>query len=185
MVLSKEDTSASANTFKDPPHFPQDLDLAEAALAMEEDEPGSVVAPPLTHNPLHELESIWWLLLYVLAMSLVEVPSAGWDRSAQIYQLDEVFPIRNFAHKVATFTSYGRLEQLAKTVDSKIRDRCFRSLEVIKFTLLMTFTATESTFPEPVDTTQWDMKSGLYTVFKDSLRKLQRAHWPKMKPWNQ
>jgi hypothetical protein len=183
----EESNTNSASGFEDP-------ETDEDIRLMMDDEPGPVdpktilvgiMPPPLTHNPLHELESAWWSLLYVLAMSLVETPSADWDRSAQIHQLDKVFPAVNFVHKVPTFASYGWLGQLTNTFDSKIRGHCFRSLEVIRFTLLMAFTAAESTFPEPVDATQWDMKSRIYTVFKNSLRKLQRVHWPKMKQWNQ
>jgi hypothetical protein len=188
-----ENTTASASESKIPPVLPQDKETDEDIRAMMEDEPDvvnpengpevSTVPQPLTHNPLHELESSWWLLLYILAMRIVATFSSDWNRSAQSKQLHAVFPAVEFGPRTTFFTKTGSLSQLTDTFDTRIRDPCLQNLEPIRIALVKAFVAAEATLPESVDTTQWNMRRKLFTVFENSIQTLQQVPWPKMKQW--
>jgi len=138
---------------------------------------------PLTHNPLHELESIFWILLYVFSMRVaVDPPSGSWDRSKQKAQLDKAFPIIPSKERNTYFNTPGVLVELTNTLHEGLK-QVHRHLGHYGDALMYAFVTAESTLPDYVDADQWVFQGGLYNKLVGVLLKLQEFAWPVMGQW--
>ena len=138
--------------------------------------------PQFKHNPLHELESTWWILLYIFSMREVHMHEPDWDRSAQKAQLNLAFPALVATKRTSFLHTSGFLEGLVTTLDPTLQP-CYGHLENLRAALMEAFKAAEATLPGRIGAEVWSSKSNLYNAFVQAIQFLYYFKWPVMLQW--
>lgn len=136
------------------------------------------------HNPLHDSESIWWLLLYVFAVREVVGDTGEWDRGIQESLLDLAFPpIPYGGDRRLIFENSEEFASLTGALAKKLRG-CHDHLDGLREVLIQTFQRAERELPK-LDSSSWAIGSNLHAVFSDTCSALLAMNWPKMKKWKE
>jgi hypothetical protein len=138
--------------------------------------------PQLSHNPLHECESFWWILLYVFAMSEVTDPSENWSRDAQVAQLDKAFPAWITPSRALFFMVNQELQRLTNTFEPRLSG-CHPNLKQIRGDLVAAYEKAESTLPTNVDPSPWTFFGPLHKSCHQCMQGLIEKSWPAIQKW--
>ena len=125
----------------------------------------------LVHNPLHDLESVWWLFLYVFATREITGESESWNRDKQKNMLDLAFPPIPYGGKRhMILTNANEFKKLTDTFEERVR-ACHIPLDSIRAALLLSFAEFEKHLPA-VNSASWEPANDLHTEFIFALRGL-------------
>lgn len=142
------------------------------------------------HNALHDLESIWWMVLFGICMP--PTTSSGWSAAEQFAQLDNIFSsVPDAIRRYMFFKDITSVRQLLGTLDNRlsgVKDHVlFMYLALIKG-----YKKAENLLPtvKRIDRTAWarDLETGGYSELQDAfhvaLKKLANyKKWPQYGPF--
>lgn len=141
------------------------------------------------HNPLHDLESIWWMVLFGICKREV-LPSRTdhkWTPKYQIDQLDDIFPsIPVATNRRKFFESKSTVRQFLDTLDDRLAD-VHKHVRLMNVALINAYLLAEKGLPDGdgINRTAWvrDLESGSYSKLQDAFHLALKAlaynvKWP-------
>jgi hypothetical protein len=138
----------------------------------------------LVHNALHELETLWWMLLMVFVMREPKAPSSAWRKDKQQLRLHGAFPASS--HSVSrdhTFRQRLETELLLDSMDESLQS--FRNpMWIFTLSLKQAFAKAENFLPQSIDESVWGLNSQLFDRIKAVFKVLSEEEWPEMKEWD-
>lgn len=139
------------------------------------------------HNPLHDAESIWWLVLFGICKREVLPPTTDeWTPKEQIIQLDGIFPsIPNATKRRDFFNEEDSIRGFLNKLDNRLAD-AKEHVILMNFALIRAFRLAEKGLPDGVgiNRSAWvrDLESGGYSKLQDAfhlaLKALAHMEWP-------
>jgi hypothetical protein len=136
----------------------------------------------LLHNPLHEFESIWWVLLMVFVMRKVKNSSDDWNQKAQEVQLYRAFPPSLFGNNRVVLLQNNRfMGDLLCTLDTSL-SAFGEIMGPLAEMLGQAFCQAERNLPE-IDESTWELNGIFYDYWTAGFNELLRRSWPPMVKW--
>jgi hypothetical protein len=136
---------------------------------------------PLTHNPLHDLESIYWLLLYILGTRRLVYPSPGWNPFAQKEATEQAFPAGYSLRRESFFLQRKTLGCLTDTFDPTTSENSFSGLNRFRAALMDAYILAEEPLPEPLNLR---VLGPTVVLLKRAIMFLWDVNWPEMQHWS-
>ena len=95
---------------------------------------------PFTYNPLHDLESIWWIATFLIFQYFT---IDGHDRQRLDKDVDELFPASQHTSRNTAFTSKTRYKQMIDHLPAELRPHG-EQLDLFRRLLIASYQAAES-----------------------------------------
>lgn len=145
------------------------------------------------HNPLHDLESIWWMVLFGICKREVLPPTTNeWTPKEQIRHLDGIFPsIPDPTKRHEFFIEEDSVRKFLDTLDNRLADVNEQVL-LMNFALIDAYSLAEKGLPDGdgINRTAWvrDLESGGYSKLQDAFHLALKAlayyvKWPQFGPF--
>ena len=126
---------------------------------------GRVDPVPFTYNPLHDLESIWWIATFLIFLYFTV---GGHDRQLLNIDVDKLFSTSEHTSRSAAFTSPTRYMQMVDHLPAQLQQHG-EQLDLFRELLLLAYQSAEST----PDINRAAFDSSLYEVLKEALCELR------------
>jgi hypothetical protein len=144
------------------------------------------MSPTFWHNPLHDCESIWWMLLYGFALRMVkDADTEKWDKETQREELDKVFPsgYRLTTRRDILFMG-GYFSKFFSSLESRLR-QASSNLDQMRTALLATLDKAEEKMPDgEIDRATWTYNGPLHKRMVALVRLLKTVTWPAVVEWS-
>ena len=114
---------------------------------------------PFTYNPLHDLESIWWIATFLIFHYFTV---DGHDRRLLNIDVDKLFSTSELASRIAAFTSPTRYRQMVDHLPAQLQQHG-EQLDLVRELLVLAYRSAEAT----PDINQAAFDSSLYEVLKE------------------
>jgi hypothetical protein len=121
---------------------------------------------PFTYNPLHDLESIWWVATFFL---FHHFPTGGHDRHLLDIDVDKLFPTSDQSSRMLAFTLDDLFEEMVGhlPIDLQMHGN---ALEICRQILLRAYRSAESTAASDISKAAFDPQ--VHNKLRDIFRQL-------------
>jgi len=143
----------------------------------DQDEGTAQTKVPFSHNHLHDLESLWWVAVwvvihnYIISKDTTYPPVTLQDAAQQLEQSRILFPLRlESSTRRITFQHPDAFQELCATLPRNKKAIC-DYLNVLRRHLIDDYSAIEARFPESVDPNT--SKDDIYNHFTRAFSKLK------------
>jgi len=171
----------AAQKFLFPPSEPELTELDEVLNAMKK-KTGAPSQPktkaPFSHNHLHDLESLWWVAVWVVFYN--DFPTSGnrpsltiQDTKDQIKQAQKLFPpVSDSATRLLGFQRPSEFRDICEQLPPE-KGHLYDILDVLRRVLIRNYKAIEANLPLPInpqdtDDTIYDHFTNLFSGVKTS-----------------
>jgi hypothetical protein len=142
--------------------------------------------PSFWHNPLHDCESLWWMLLWSFAMRIPSEPDSEWNSGAQVVQLNIAFS-RHFCtadRRLALFWRGATLARVFRSFEINLQ-QAFGIVNYIRGILNTAFNLAEARLPDgEIDGSVWEYEKKLHIILKHATERLKAYEWPTVENWS-
>jgi len=138
------------------------------------------------HNPLHDCESIWWILVWMFSVRLVQVPSQRWDQVKQWDHLHRSFPTTSrTTHRIDLFKLGEDLPELFASLESSMQ-QAYSCVSNVRFAVVDAFAEAEGELPHgAIKQSAWTQGGWLQKEMEDEVACLMKIDWPSVKEWSE
>jgi hypothetical protein len=141
--------------------------------------------PPFCHNPLHDIESIWWMILWLVATRIVCKPDSKWNPTTQRDQLRKVFPVhfRTFERYQVFHNDYD-LGYVFSSFDINLHS-AWAGVYHIRASLISAYKKAENPlWNDGIDRSVWEDGQELHQRIKLGTAMLKTIKWPEVENWS-